>query len=203
MSIKVDLKFFLFIILFFLSGQSQAYLVLYLFAAIHEMGHVAMGILLGLKLESFNIMPMGFSITFKPSKKRWITEFLVSIAGPFTNFFIAIFFSFIKFSRNNGMIIYANLILGAFNMLPMLPLDGGRAFTAILKKYYKISVAEDISHNASNIIIILLTIVAIVGTFYLKNISILCITTYLWFITLRENKRYHIKQRVKKIIEKY
>ena len=40
MSIKIDLKIFAFILLFFLSGQSDIYLILLGFASIHELGHL-------------------------------------------------------------------------------------------------------------------------------------------------------------------
>lgn len=42
MSIKIDLKIFAFFILFFLCGQSYIYLILFLFAMIHELGHLIM-----------------------------------------------------------------------------------------------------------------------------------------------------------------
>lgn len=42
MSIKVDLKIFAFILLFFFCGQSDIYLILLGFATIHELGHLIM-----------------------------------------------------------------------------------------------------------------------------------------------------------------
>ena len=203
MKIKLDLKIFAFIILFFLSGQGNDYIVLYTFAAIHEIGHILMGIVLGLKLERMNIGPMGFCIIFKQGKVKWQTELLVTIAGPITNFIIAtIFFLFIQILKKEA-IIYANLILGFFNMLPVLPLDGGRALMAILKKFYKEDAAEEIVLKISNIAMTLLTVTACVGTLCLKNVAIPVVTIYLWVIASNENKRHKIKQRLKKILEKY
>ena len=40
MSIKIDLKIFLFIILFWLTSQIKIYAVLMIFALIHELGHL-------------------------------------------------------------------------------------------------------------------------------------------------------------------
>ncbi|MBR6033477.1 MAG: hypothetical protein IKP28_01850 [Clostridia bacterium] len=203
MKIKLDLKIFALIILFFLSGKGQSYIVLYTFAAIHEIGHILMGIVLGLKPERINIGPMGFCIIFKQEKAKWQTELLVSIAGPITNFIIATLFSlFIQVSKKET-IIYANLILGLFNMLPVLPLDGGRALMAILKKYCKENIAEGIIYKTSNIAMALLTVIAGIGTLYLRNIAIPVIIIYLWVIVSNENKRHRLKQRIKKILEKY
>ncbi len=40
MSIKIDLKIFLFVILFWLTSQIELYAVLMIFALIHELGHL-------------------------------------------------------------------------------------------------------------------------------------------------------------------
>lgn len=91
-----------------------------------------------------------------PSKTQ---EMLVALAGPASNFLLAIIFGFILASiqlANSGVtnenyrtlvmaisiIIRINLILGIFNMLPIPPLDGSRVLAWILPKkleYYYLS----------------------------------------------------------------
>lgn len=58
MNIKVDLKIFIFLFLFILTNQSAIYLLLLAFAILHEIGHLIMGICLGLKPQSIKFMPM-------------------------------------------------------------------------------------------------------------------------------------------------
>ena len=65
MQIKINLKIFLFLIIFIITGQIKIYALLMLFAFIHELGHIAMGIILGFKPESISIIPTGFSVQFK------------------------------------------------------------------------------------------------------------------------------------------
>ena len=96
--------------------------------------------------------------------------------------------------------IYANFLIGIFNLLPIYPLDGGRVLKAILNKFNNIELVEEILNKTSNMIIILLTIIASVGILYLKNIAILFIVAYLWFIRIAENKRHKLKMRVHKIL---
>lgn len=146
-------------------------------------------------------MPMGFSILFKYPINSWYKELIVSIAGPITNFAIAGGFIILNHVINNEAIIYANLLIGLFNMLPIVPLDGGRIIKAILKKYYANDISENYIHNISNTIMVLLTVFASIGTFYFKNIAIPIVIIYLWVMVLNENKRYNIKKRMKKILE--
>ena len=65
MEIKLDLKIVLFAVIFYFTGQIEIYSLCVLFALIHEMGHILAGRLLGYKLKTLKIMPVGFSIFFK------------------------------------------------------------------------------------------------------------------------------------------
>lgn len=46
MSVKIDLKILLFILLFCVTSQIEIYLLLMLFAIIHELGHLCAGLML-------------------------------------------------------------------------------------------------------------------------------------------------------------
>ena len=64
MQIKLDLKIFIFIIIFVLTRQIEIYGMLMLFAFFHELGHLLAGVLLGFKPKSLRINPLGLSISF-------------------------------------------------------------------------------------------------------------------------------------------
>lgn len=64
---------------------------------------------------------------------------LVAFAGPLANFFLALVFGLaIQFSPDNAVtsvfavIVYANVLLGVFNLVPIPPLDGSKLLYAIL-----------------------------------------------------------------------
>ncbi|MCI8518848.1 MAG: hypothetical protein HFJ51_01660 [Clostridia bacterium] len=58
MQIKLDLKIFIFVLFFFVTKQLEMYIYLMIFALFHELGHIVCGLLLGLRLEKLQIMPV-------------------------------------------------------------------------------------------------------------------------------------------------
>ena len=101
MSIKIDLKIFLFAIIFWFTKQIEIYALLMILALIHECGHLVCGICLGLKLSSIKITPVGFQILFKnyiqdyntkvrKGNEVCIKKIAIAFAGPLVNIFIAI-----------------------------------------------------------------------------------------------------------------
>lgn len=63
----------------------------------------------------------------------------VAIAGPLANFLLALVFAlFIRFMPGNAIspflsiIVYANIVLGVFNLVPIPPLDGSKILYAVL-----------------------------------------------------------------------
>ena len=65
MSLKIDLKIFIFFVLFYLTKQIKLYATIMVLCIIHELGHVVMGLIMGLKIEKIEIMPLGLSVSFK------------------------------------------------------------------------------------------------------------------------------------------
>lgn len=216
MQIKVDLKIFIAILIFLLTEQLNIYIVFMLFAIIHELGHVLTGIILGFKPKNIEILPIGISACFymqcddynkkiNYANRFVLKKVIISCAGPITNFIIAIIFYFFDFSIFNisrEFIIYTNLIIGIFNLIPIYPLDGGRIIKNIL--HIKIGLKESYKYTKiiANLSIIILTIFSSMAILYLKNISIVLILIYLWGIVIIQNKKYESKMNIYKMLEK-
>lgn len=206
MQIKVNLQIFLFIAIFILTHQIEIYACIMIFSLIHELGHMLAGLLLRLKPKTLNFMPFGIRLTFETYEYSNLVErkkFFIAIAGPLTNLIICIIASLLHI--NCGMkeiIIYSNLLITLFNLIPLYPLDGGRILKCIIKLKYKGMKAETIVNKISNSLIILLTAVSSIAILYFKNLAILFILIYLWVINLNENKKYKIKLRMYNIMGK-
>ena len=218
MNIKLDLKIILFILLFCFTSQVEIYVLLMLFAMIHELGHLCAGLILGFKLQEISITPFGMKIEFKTQCEEYNTKVgkgsslavkraIVAIAGPLTNFAI-ICVMIIAMNLNTQflinpiatIVIYSNFLIAIFNLIPIYPLDGGRIVKEILHIKFGLQKSHTYIYKISKISIIALTIVSSILILYVQNISILIILAYLWALMLVERKRYHAKERINKII---
>lgn len=206
MHIKINLQIFLFIIIFILTNQIEIYACIMLFAFIHELGHMIAGILLKLKPKSLSLMPFGISITFETygyKKLIEIKKILIAIAGPLTNLTICVITAFLHLDEQvKELIIYSNILIAIFNLIPLYPLDGGRILKGIIRLKYKEIEADRMVNNISNMIMIGLTAISSIAILYLKNIAILFVIMYLWLIIIKENKRYNMKKKVYEVCHK-
>ena len=136
MSIKIDLSLIIFILLFCFTSQIEIYLVLLIFALIHEIGHLCIGMCLGFRPQEIKILPIGMRIEFKPQYEEYnkkvkkanvlaIKRAIIAMAGPLVNF--AIIFILVIIEKINSQmlnwsigninyitIIYANFLIKKF-----------------------------------------------------------------------------------------
>lgn len=221
MSIKIDLMIILFLLLFCMTSQIEIYLILMLFACIHEIGHLCVGLLLGFKPKEVQINPMGMRIEFKPQIEEYnqkigkantlaIKKTIVAVAGPMTNFII-IFITMIAMYINEKLlisnlcttIIYANFLIGFFNLIPIYPLDGGRIVKEILHITKGLKESYTYTYKISKITIVVLTAISSIAILYIQNIAIIIILIYLWGLVVLERRKYLKKKLIyNKIIEK-
>lgn|GEM_PF-1190761 len=74
MQIKINLQIFIIIVIFILTRQIEIYSWLMFFALLHEIGHLMVGIILGLKPKSLHIVPFGLTVVFETYESRKIVE---------------------------------------------------------------------------------------------------------------------------------
>lgn len=198
MKIKINLQIFAFAIIFYLTKQIRIYTILMLFAFIHELGHLIAGVSLGLKVKNINIMPFGVSINFEDYSNRYvIKKIIIAMAGPLINLIIVILGICNEWEED---IIYSNVLIGMFNLIPLYPLDGGRILKCIVQLTSNSKEAEIITYKLSNTLIIILTIISSIVILLVQNIGVLMILGYLWMLVIQENKRYKLKMKIYRLL---
>ena len=214
MRFRIDLKIFIFLIIFYFTKQIEIYAMIMLFALIHELGHLLAGLLMGMKPEKIELMPFGVSISFKIKVEEYnkkikkgnmleIKKILVALAGPLTNFIIIIIASNINIDLFKALIIiYTNFLIMIFNLLPIYPLDGGRILKGILHINFGIQKSEFYTNIISKITVTIITILSSVLILYIHNIAIALIDMYLWYLIIKEDIIYKKREKILENINK-
>ena len=118
-----------------------------------------------------------------------IKKLIVAISGPLTNVLIIAIVQNMPLNIIEQLnIIYANLVILIFNLIPIYPLDGGR----IIKELLNIKFGKNKSIKFVDIFSIIntsiLSIIGIIAIILNSNIAIIIIILYIWIIVLKEHK---------------
>ncbi|WP_426448666.1 M50 family metallopeptidase [Paenibacillus sp. S-38] len=105
---------------------------------IHELGHVAAARGFGWRVREVQLLPFGGVAVVEETggAPAW-EELAVALAGPLQNLWMmALAYGLIALQivppEWGGYFIRANLLIALFNLLPVLPLDGGRVMQVLL-----------------------------------------------------------------------
>ena len=121
---------FLFLII---SGNVSVYSLIFVSLLIHEAGHLIAAKTMGMRVRSCTIMPYGGELVIPGRHTSGIKERIyLALGGPVATVVLLLIAIVIPFPGDEVVIRIQLLLLG-LNLLPILPLDGGQAVTAILE----------------------------------------------------------------------
>ena len=140
---------FLFLLLLFvinmgsLSFGFAAALVLALSVTMHELGHALTARAFGYRTRDITLSLLGGCASLIALPRKAWQEFTTALAGPLVSFALAgsvflldVFEVRVSNHWLRGILQYAfwmNVMLGAFNLLPGFPMDGGRVFRSVMR----------------------------------------------------------------------
>lgn len=188
-----------------------------LFAFFHELGHLFAGIFLGFRPKSLSINPVGLCIAFHVEVDDYnekigkgnilaLKKLIIALMGPAVNFFIVIIFMLFDlkfFNIRREWVIYSNILIGLFNLIPIYPLDGGRVLKSLLHIIVGLQKSYEYINVISNVCVIVLTFFSSIMVFYLKNVSVVVIIGYLWCLVIRENKMMNWKRSLERNLGRF
>jgi len=156
-------------------------LLLFAFVMFHELAHSIVARHYGIRVRKIVLYPIGGVSEIEEVPENPAIEWKLAIAGPLMSFLIggillainqiiAVGFPAEAFEQSFttvGNFLYdlalLNLILGAFNLIPAFPMDGGRVFRALLAERMNYS---DATKYAAYLGRILGIVMVVVGFFY-------------------------------------
>lgn len=111
--------------------------LLYVSVLVHELAHCVVALRFGLPVKRVLLYPLGGYSEIEQEPSAPGREALISAAGPVISLVIAAVGYGLTMVIPSGLphlliaqLFFANMIVGIFNLLPGLPLDGGRIFRA-------------------------------------------------------------------------
>ncbi|AIQ76152.1 MULTISPECIES: M50 family metallopeptidase [Paenibacillus] len=147
-----------------ITGQFLELLTLFTIVFIHEMGHVVAALLAGVTVKSVQLLPFGGVAVIEDHGRLTASrEIGIALAGPLQNgIMIVIALGLQQAGYGNQefltYFIHANAMIGLFNLVPVLPLDGGKVLQAtislVLPYYYTLLWTGRVSVAASVLVII-------------------------------------------------
>jgi Zn-dependent protease len=172
--------------------------ILALFACVvlHEFGHALAARRFGIRTRSIVLLPIGGIAAIEKTPEDPRQEILIALAGPAVSFGIAGLL-WIVLQAGGGIasplavdlseagflerLVVVNLLLGAFNLLPAFPMDGGRVFRALLSMRLGRVQATRIAAIVAQAAAVLL---AVVGLRY--NLFLVLIALFIWIGAVTE-----------------
>jgi Zn-dependent protease/CBS domain-containing protein len=163
-------------------------LFLFVFVVFHELAHSIIARHYGIKVRKIILYPIGGvseieEITDNPSQ-----EWRMAVAGPLTSVVLGVAllavslvtstqaFTFSTFTTITGNFLTdlatLNILLGAFNLIPAFPMDGGRVFRALLAERLKYSDATRYAVYIGKIFGVAMVIIGVWFNFFLILVGI-------------------------------
>ncbi|MEO0226100.1 MAG: site-2 protease family protein [candidate division WOR-3 bacterium] len=193
--------------------------LLFLSVVLHEFGHSLTAIKYGAKVKEITLLPIGGVSQIESLPEDPKQEFKIAIIGPLINFAIVTILWFVvgflfKFRvithfaelklivgqiSWRGMLFYlifANLILGLFNLIPAFPMDGGRVLRSLLAMKMNYLKATRRAVLIGEIIAIILGL----WGFMFSNFFLVLIAFFVFFGATQEGRQVELKTALKRII---
>ncbi len=169
-------------------GLLGVFIVTLAFASVllHELGHAVVARKLGVHVSGIELGFLGGAAKMTDLPRRPNHEIAIAAAGPAVSLVLAGLglglgaLSGVSLISTLGWI---NLVLAGFNLIPALPMDGGRILRAALAKRMTFVKATDLSVKVSRVVAIGFGILGLMGAYQL-----LILAPFLWMMGAREQQ---------------
>lgn len=162
--------------------------------AVHEGGHLLVMSLISAPPQRIKMNPFGIDIVQRQGVRGYGRDAWISLAGPAANFLLAALcclWTKVSPSIYLENLAVANLLIGAMNILPVEPLDGGQALYCLFCSRFSADKALKAVEIVSFLVILPLGIIGFLVLLRSRyNFSLLLVSAYLMLLLLLKKGRY-------------
>ncbi len=166
---------------------------------LHELGHALAAREFGVPTRDITLLPIGGVAHLERIPERPWHEFVIAIGGPLVNLVIAaaifvglvlvdagkLWFGEIATGYFWQDLMWANVALVLFNLIPAFPMDGGRILRAALASRLSYSHATRIAATVGQVMAM---VFVIVGLFVVNNPMLLLVALFVYFGAAAESQ---------------
>lgn len=177
---------------------------LYLSVLVHEFGHALTALPYGVKTERITLWFLGGLAGFKQMPRQKGAEAVVAIAGPITSLAVAgVCLALAIVSSGEATVwqlvvqslVVVNVILAVFNMIPALPMDGGRVLRSLLALVLPFETATFASVVVSRVFAVLFVVVGL----WQIDLMLAAIGVFIWMAGGAENRQAALESALKDV----
>ena len=152
---------------------------------VHELAHSIVAIHRGATVREIVLLPIGGVSKLENLPETPRDEFAIAIAGPLASFGIAALGAAIAGLFGQSLlpvdlyggpilhkVVWFNLIVGAFNLLPAFPLDGGRVLRSLLERRFDLERATRHAARIGRIVALAMMAIGIFADWWLVFIGV-------------------------------
>jgi stage IV sporulation protein FB len=159
-----------------LAVGSAAMILIFGFVLAHELGHALVARRYGIRTQDIILTPLGGMARVVDMPQSPKQEIAIAAAGPGVSLALAGVLALIRALTPEaaiggqlvevlGWLVAVNLMLGVFNMIPALPMDGGRILRGLLALKYDFITATRKAARVGKILAIAGIVIGILGYF--------------------------------------
>jgi len=186
--VEINLSFLLLLAVVFVAfgGFSGLLIVGLTFGSVvlHELGHALVARRLGVHVSGIELSFFGGAAKMVQMPRSANHEIEIAAAGPAVSLMLAgagLGLGVALHSPLFALIGWINLVLAGFNLIPALPMDGGRILRALLTRKLDFVRATDVAVQVARVVAVGFAIVGLMGAYQL-----LVLAPLLWMMGTRE-----------------
>ena len=181
-------------------------LALFASVVLHEYGHALTAARFGVRTRAITLLPIGGVARLERIPERPSEEFAIAVAGPaVTVAIVVVLFLVLRLTGTPlaspraeisgvgaffAQLMWVNVVLAVFNLIPAFPMDGGRVLRAALAMRMSHARATELAARIGKAFALLF---ALLGLFVVGNPFLVLIALFVWFSAAAEASSAQIK----------
>jgi Zn-dependent protease len=186
--VEINLSFLLLlgVVLVAFGGVAGVALVILAFGSVllHELGHALVARQLGVDVSGIELSFFGGAAKMVRLPRTANHELAIAAAGPIVSLALGGIGLGLAAVTHFGLFAWlgwTNLVIAGFNLIPALPMDGGRILRALLTRKLDYVRATDIAVTTAKVVAGLFVVAGLLGAYQL-----LFLAPFLWLMATRE-----------------